>query len=54
MAKQHRMAVLNLGILGAAVDLRALEIALYVIAAGALVTCVRRALAIFHHFSAPK
>jgi phosphatidylglycerophosphate synthase len=50
MAKQHRMAVLNLGILGAVVDLRALEIALYVIAAGAFVTCVRRSFAIFRHF----
>jgi phosphatidylglycerophosphate synthase len=54
MAKQHRMAVLNLGIIGAAFDLRALEIALYVIAVGALVTCVRRALAIFRHFSSVK
>lgn len=51
MAKQHRMAVLNVGILCAPFDLRALEIALYVIAFGAFVTCVRRALAIFRHFS---
>ncbi|MGZ3686272.1 MAG: CDP-alcohol phosphatidyltransferase family protein [Bdellovibrionota bacterium] len=57
MAKQHRMAVLNVAILGVAVTGSfplCLNIALYVIAAGSFVTCVRRAAAIFRHFGNPQ
>jgi phosphatidylglycerophosphate synthase len=53
MAKQHRMAALNLGILGSAFELvrygkfeYCLTVALYLIAIGALITCANRIAAI--------
>lgn len=57
MAKQHRMAVLNVAILGSVAEAYAwqhfsigLRIALWVILVGSLITCVRRARALLAHF----
>jgi phosphatidylglycerophosphate synthase len=56
MAKQHRMAVLNAAIVATAVEALilgsaySLTAAVWIIALGSLVTCVRRARAIISHF----
>lgn len=57
MAKQHRMALLNLGIIGSAVEVtlygqfeQSLTVALYLIAVGSAFTCLRRIAAILKHF----
>lgn len=59
MAKQHRMAVLNMGVLASAAEAAfrgtfayGLQIALVIIAVGSFFTCVRRALAIVRNLSA--
>lgn len=58
MAKQHRMAVLNVGILVSAAEASVrgtfsygLQLALILIAAGSFLTCVRRARAIVRHLA---
>jgi phosphatidylglycerophosphate synthase len=59
MAKQHRMAVLNLGVVGSCVEVLlwgtfqySLAVAIVVILFGTLVTCVRRANALLAYFRA--
>ena len=59
MAKQHRMAMLNLALVGSLVEVLFLgyffysfALALVIIALGALITCVRRAAAIIRFFQA--
>ena len=59
MAKQHRMAVLNMGVLSCAAEAAfrgtfsyGLQLALVVIAVGSFFTCVRRARAIVRNLSA--
>ena len=59
MAKQHRMALLNLGIVGSMVEVfrsghfeHSLTVVLYLIAVGAAFTCIRRISAILKHFAA--
>jgi phosphatidylglycerophosphate synthase len=58
MAKQHRMAVLNVGILISAAEASVrgtfsygIQLALILIAAGSFLTCVRRARAIVRHLA---
>lgn len=61
MAKQHRMAVLNLGLVGSAVEVFltgrfviSLQVVLVVVTLGCLVTCARRSLAVIRFFSDPE
>ena len=60
MAKQHRMAALNLGLVGTTIEViyrgrfgDSLWVVLIVVAVGSLITCGRRALAVIRHFSTP-